>query len=351
MGARVEHHNRHDEGRCLDVSDYCRQRIVDVMPTGPFLSRGSKRGLQDSVDGPLPSLKCDELSSVVLCGSSSLHSSTDGALIGLDAETPLLRGWEKCLHLKTGRIYYLNRTTGATSTSHPRKQTSCNIRATISVGSPSSSVSDVTVETSSESICSGKTRKQCSALCDAECKPSKKQQDIGLDLNLSLYVGSCSPIAKPSPAKFYLKEPHFSPFSSSSRSKESSISTSASSSNPVVSSSDFSTSSSSRNESLAVSEASFSSQEFSIKHRSNPRSNSACLLNALLGMADCEQVLVDGDDESSAAMVTMACANCLTFVMLSRSNPKCPRCGANCLKQMDPVQPPPFKQVKLGYSF
>ncbi|KAH7294291.1 hypothetical protein KP509_28G064400 [Ceratopteris richardii] len=51
------------------------------------------------------------------------------------------------------------------------------------------------------------------------------------------------------------------------------------------------------------------------------------------------QNLDDTNEISYTSMVTVACPNCLMFVMLSRSNPKCPRCGISCVEQMASSQP------------
>ena len=64
---------------------------------------------------------------------------------------------------------------------------------------------------------------------------------------------------------------------------------------------------------------------------------------------------LDRDMIEGQAMVTVGCANCLMFVMLSRKNPKCPRCGTALLSDSHDIvgvnKPNAAKRPKLALGF
>lgn len=334
------------------VEEADNRRMLEFM-LGPIESGKRSNGKHTTLD--------------LLGGSCALQPASNESSIELEPESPLPSGWEKCLDLKTGSIYYLNRRTGVTSFSDPRKA-SQGTRADLNwLPSPATSeISvDASVEVKSNSNQFAFNVNNSNNGCEKTavlCAPKALQETECLDLSLNLHVGSSSsksiradvplggwpssstrsmdhnsptkvvPIAVPCP-------PSSSPSSSSS---------STSSPTACVSSKQEITKKEDRRPS--------DSQDFEIGQRriikkdnhlpsvnhSLLSSNDGCLLDGeSLKMAE-------GGEGPVNSMVTVACANCLMFVMLSRSNPKCPRCG---ICPVLDVPEPSAKKVKLGFYF
>lgn len=295
---------------------------------------------------------------LLLHQSSSLPlPSIDSTPIELEPHSPLPSGWEKCLDLKTGSIYYLNRSTGSNSSMDPRKAFMCHGkpgRADLNSRPASPTTSEVTMEA---------TMKSNAKQVDLNLTEKHGGDEGALDLNLSLYVGqspSKSPPHHVSVSAIACPSSHFK----------------APSSVPCASSSSSSTTSSPINSSFPFSHSSMSSKEprpspsQGINNSINKQDSHHCSWLASKespfcgGFTNADHPILDHSLQnveaprlsechehgaSNAPMVTVACANCLMFVMLSRSNPKCPRCGT-CPDQLDFLQLP-HKRAKLGFSF
>ncbi|KAI5064259.1 hypothetical protein GOP47_0020929 [Adiantum capillus-veneris] len=63
----------------------------------------------------------------LLLASEDPESSSSACCFDLDADAPLPSGWEKCLDLQTGNIYYLNRSTGLSTSCDPIKHKLANV--------------------------------------------------------------------------------------------------------------------------------------------------------------------------------------------------------------------------------
>ncbi|KAI5055075.1 hypothetical protein GOP47_0030220 [Adiantum capillus-veneris] len=372
MAAWIGPHWQEERRGLVEDEEASRRRMVELL-LGPFIA---------SKTCHLQSLNRDQPTTLNLLPAtdSSCPSWKDNmgcTHVELEPEMPLPAGWEKCLNLKTGSIYYLNRTTGAISVSDPRKQASLDVPCSRVDASTSPTTSELTVEASNElAICNSKARQH--NLLNINEKPNSNV-DKELDLNLSLHVGLCSsPKTHASPRDAGLPILHPS---NAACPAQTTIKTSASTASaPIASSSSSSSSTSSPlSASLAFSHTILSSTELSqtsflegstfFKQESSQNTRLAMRGSSTYGginhhmLSDHAQstggmlprkLAVESENLSTAAaaasMVTVACANCLMFVMLSKSNPRCPRCGSSCPEQMEFPQPP-AKRAKLGFSF
>eukprot|EP00250_Pteridium_aquilinum_P015471 c22601_g1_i2 orf=65-937(-) len=289
--------------------------------------------------------------------------------------------------MQTGSIYYLNRSSGVTSYTDPRKSgisiqshSQNRGRELNSRPLPSPTTSELTVEVSNEA-CKSKA-KQTAAFdmnkkpkCGGVAQAHRGGEEGKLDLNLSLHVGyppSKSSLTSKDVSAVSAKCPPFHPLNPINPS-QTRLSSSLLPATPSSSSSSSSSASSPVNSSFTLSQSLMSRKEPSVSQGFNetifkPENNHLRftmkrdsffsdvvsdhqhLLNdySLNAVQESPKPPENHVQDSSTSMVTVACANCLMFVMLSRSNPKCPKCGT-CPDQLDFTHPP-LKKVKLGFS-
>ncbi|MCO5606948.1 hypothetical protein L7F22_064745 [Adiantum nelumboides] len=365
MAAWIGPYWQQEERQSLtDDEEVSRHRMVELL-LGPFLA---------SKTSHVHHLVNEQLTTLDLLPTPSnsfppLRDAIGCTHIELEPEMPLPSGWEKCLNLKTGSIYYLNRSTGATSSCDPRKQSSLDKACGKNDASTSPASSELTVEASNEAFCNNRKAKQQSRLdVNEEPKSANSNGESDLDLNLTLHVGLCSsPMATASndagALTLQVSNPAASPaviIKACSNASVSSASSSSTSSPSTLSAS------------MAFSQTILSSKELSqppfpdvstllnkqernqaIRRRSHVYAGTHHSLfeHAPNVSGITPQRLAESEDLTApAAMVTAACANCLMFVMLSRSNPRCPRCGTSCPEQVEALQPS-LKRAKLGFSF
>ncbi|MCO5612193.1 hypothetical protein L7F22_066455 [Adiantum nelumboides] len=368
MAAWIGPYWQQEERQSLaDDEEVSRHRMVELL-LGPFLA---------SKTSHVHHLVNEQLTTLDLLPTPSnsfppLRDAIGCTHIELEPEMPLPSGWEKCLNLKTGSIYYLNRSTGATSSCDPRKQSFLDKACGKVDASTSPASSELTVEASNEAFCNNRKAKQQRRLdANEEPKSANNNGESDIDLNLTLHVGLCSsPKATASndsgTLTLQVANPAASPavkIKACSNASVSSASSSSSTSSP-----------SSLSASLAFSQTILSSKELSqpffpdvstllnkqernqaIRRRSHVYAGThhslfehAPSMSTIAPRSIAESEYLTST--APAAMVTAACANCLMFVMLSRSNPRCPRCGTSCPEQVESLQPP-LKRAKLGFSF
>lgn len=304
------------------------------------------------------------------------HPPTSSCSFDLDSHSPLPSGWEKCLDLQTGSIYYLNRITGLSTSCDPRK-------ATTSSGnwptSPSSS-SDLTFEANVPMPSSSKPN-------PTTIIEGPHYESTNLDLTLSLKPSSPSlrpnslnhslihdPKSDPTHNLRSLISPqgllnnqsspsfnsssHFkAPFALPTCTSSTASSTSSSSSSSTLFFQDLSVhkdmgslgSSMSSKESLnGISRAISNNLNMSARetHSSSPTSKNFSVngnAKPIISDTHCNAI-------ASSPMITVGCANCLMFVMLPRScSPKCPRCGASIDSDL-PQPPSSINKPKLAFS-
>lgn len=294
-------------------------------------------------------------------------------------------------HVQTGSIYYLNRSTGLSTSCDPRKMPTPAVNWP---ASPSSS-SDLTVEASMPVAASTKP------IATNFLEVAISKESTNLDLTLSLKPSSpclrpcsvnndlmgninhkfkslVSSQSKQFSSQAPLNKPSFSssvsslPFNSSRMSYAlpscaSSVASSISSSSPstlffqeLSALKDMGTLATSK-ESKSVSmnqslngNSRHISNNVSMNARGRPFSRETLSPSPLISKnfsvsANAKPTMTDTHPDASSPMMTVGCANCLMFVMLPTSrSPKCPRCGA--FIDFDLPQPLSFKKPKLGLS-
>ncbi|KAJ7533077.1 hypothetical protein O6H91_13G032000 [Diphasiastrum complanatum] len=158
---------------------------------------GKKRGWGDDQQKLLqlmmgPSSKEDTRITLDLLGGSS-SASQQSQFLDLNPDVPLPSGWEKCLDLKSGSIYFVNWNTGITTTVDPR-----NSQFPLSKSSPSAATSHEFLHTMQSATL--KLINPSSELkCEEDAKPWKEKLrfsdlmkkplesgDLELNLNLSM---------------------------------------------------------------------------------------------------------------------------------------------------------------------
>ncbi|KAH6558266.1 hypothetical protein KP509_1Z071500 [Ceratopteris richardii] len=314
-------------------------------------------------------------------GGEDDTSISSSALVELDSQSthPLPSGWEKCLDLQTGSIYYLNRSTGITTTSDPRLS-----RSPIPTSPPSSS-SDVTSEGAATGVSAVSQSSRVPTNTRSGSLPSfgfgaseQPACDVNHELDLSLSLKpssmtaatlSTSPMALKISTQGDQNSDGFRPKSASAAQafshERETFSMTASIPNAV--------NLSCRNEALDKMMPSCSSigAGTTTNRVSSPRNSSSIdgvsstqkvqwgdvnLLpsvsqgsSALLTAQNVDQMMnvttaaMVSNLQNPPSMITVGCANCLMFVMLPQTcNPRCPRCGA-AIRDIELPQPSTLK--------
>lgn len=265
-----------------------------------------------------------------LLGSAASPSSREfdqpSEFLELDPDQPLPPNWEKCLDLKTGEIYFVNKSTEARTSEDPRKvapheflasKRSETLREEMSLRASTSSASSG--ESPATQQLSFSTGKQLWSLqldeprSTVSLNKTAPNSDLELDLNLS--AGGASPSRHQSVCTMEMVEQALK------RTEK------AMGKRPKLSgSSSFSSLTSARSEP-------------SWSHSSPSTSSSS-------SSVDISRVSEAESQKDEDALVMGACTRCLTYVMLHKSNPKCPRCESEV--PLDSfIAPPSSKRQKL----
>ncbi|BBM96935.1 protein MpCFL1 [Marchantia polymorpha subsp. ruderalis] len=308
--------------------------------------------------------------------ASSSPAEVDDAqpdeFVELDPDLPLPSEWEKCLDLKSGKVYYVNRHTGAETYSDPRKhaplmpdvQASISAAASVSpqtrdfLGSkeseneklgeysgrspPSFSGREIEREEPLPPALFGGAREQWghgwlgSGSGSGSAAPADKRDvgvtDNGLELKLNLQgktqQNSVCTLEKVEMALMRSEKMLGKRVASANRSSPPQgdqqlqrlrINQSVAQVSPSPSTSSSSTSTSSRPSLIS----------YQLLDKENQNSNKRPAASST----------VDSEGDSAKETVMLGgCKNCLMFVMLSKSNPVCPRCGTSVA--MDFSSPP-----------
>ncbi|KAL2651489.1 hypothetical protein R1flu_019617 [Riccia fluitans] len=295
--------------------------------------------------------------------------SRNDEFLELDPDLPLPSGWEKCLDLKSGKVYYVNRHSGLESRSDPRKQQASSSsvipEATITSESPrtrdffgskeseSEKLGELTSTTrslpsfsdrgidkeredggESTSFFSNGKRDRWGAghdgwLCSSSSLADRLQNEVGgaengLDLKLNLQgktqQSSVCTLEKVEMALMRSEKMLGKRVASTSQSPptqadqllRSNHTAAHVSSSPSTSSSSTSTSS----------RPPLGGHQLLEKENQNSNKRSAT--------AVASPVVLANEGESAKEMVMVGCCkNCAMFVMLSKSSPSCPRCGTS----------------------
>ncbi|KAG0569646.1 hypothetical protein KC19_6G104600 [Ceratodon purpureus] len=301
----------------------------------------------------------------------------------LHPEEPLPSGWEKCLDLQTGKLYYVNQATGVSSFDDPRKRLTCQgeielqtqstplaheflgskksetlIQETLKASSSSSSGSPYPNSRDLHSFSTGKQLWNLQLdehhVAGSGSSPRVVDEDSNLELDLNLAAGRASssiPSRRPheqtvctmqmienalkrseSYPRLALKREtpklrHKYSISSSFSSLTNSTRSEPSGASPSTSSSSSATSTSSLPGAAR-------------RAPSNPSSTGAC--------TEADSIKVERIVEPAAgALVMGACTRCLMYVMLNKADPRCPRCESNVPVDFS-TAPPPCKKQRGG---
>ncbi|KAJ7533080.1 hypothetical protein O6H91_13G032500 [Diphasiastrum complanatum] len=292
---------------------------------------GKKRGWGDDQQKLLqlmmgPSSKEDTRITLDLLGGSS-SASQQSQFLDLNPDVPLPSGWEKCLDLKSGSIYFVNWNTGITTTVDPR-----NSQFPLSKSSPSAATSHEFLHTMQSATL--KLINPSSELkCEEDAKPWKEKLrfsdlmkkplesgDLELNLNLSMTNESDMSVCTVEKVQRALARSvmrrTLHPPSSSSRSVPASASEARSwISQPATS--------------PATSTSSSSSSGLSAKRLKSEKAENkkATDRTQSLGAAIADK----GKETKKGSVILTGCKRCLTYVMLSASDPVCPRCGTTVI--------------------
>ncbi|KAL3700189.1 hypothetical protein R1sor_018211 [Riccia sorocarpa] len=334
----------------------------------------------------------DKKSSLSVAEADSDHRA-DAEFVELDPDLPLPSGWEKCLDLKSGKVYYVNRHTGAESRSDPRKlqQVSSTMPEVLQVASASPRTRDFLGSREAETEKLGETssasarsllpsfsgrgidkEKELSESTTTLFSNGKRDKwgghgwlssgssltdrllievggaDSGLDLKLNLQgktqQSSVCTLEKVEMALMRSEKMLGKRVASTSRSSPAQPDQllrgnhSAAHLSPSPSTSSSSTSTSSRPPIGG----------YQLLDKENQNSNKRHAAGAAAA-ATTSPVLVANEGESAAQEMVMVggCKNCAMFVMLSKSNPSCPRCGTSAALDFSSPPLPSSKRTKF----
>uniref|UniRef100_A0A7I4F6D6 WW domain-containing protein n=1 Tax=Physcomitrium patens TaxID=3218 RepID=A0A7I4F6D6_PHYPA len=299
------------------------------------------------------------------------HSSAE--FLELDPDQPLPSGWEKCLDLKTGELYFLNKSTGVRTSEDPRKvQQTVIVMMTpaaadvVPAASPlaheflgskrSETLREESLRTSTSSTSSGgaspresrpvgqqllsfSTGKQLWNLQlddrsilslnktgSPGAQPlalpnSSDEEESNLELNLNLAAGGNSPRSQQRTQQQSVCTMEMVEMALKRTEKAMGkrvMRTTTGFGSKHSGSSSFSSLTSSRSESWSHSSPSTSSSS-STSSRSGHQSASHHDDSQVLRVCEVES-------QKSETLVMGGCTRCLMYVMLNKSDPKCPRC-------------------------
>ncbi|MCO5601184.1 hypothetical protein L7F22_055303 [Adiantum nelumboides] len=315
--------------------------------------------------------------------SNDYMCSSSSPALELDSQSsePLPAGWEKCLDLQTGSIYYLNRNTGLSSSCDPRTKPLSSSPAPAALHhcrrhlnswlvptSPPSSSSDLTFESvPPTSSCTYPPPVPAAAVLataapqEVASSPPSPPPHSELDLDLSLSLRPCASQKRPGPAprrpslKHSLMSTPFSRDADSPSLKH----------NLAVQAS-YGKASKNHKYSRGVLSFLQPQQGLSSAIFPSPTVSDQELRGGVAASVGMPFTQANASSpELSMSMITVGCVNCLMFVMLpqlssstgSAGHPKCPRCGASIditscsstdvYSEQSP-QPQPSKKAKLA---
>ncbi|KAI5068892.1 hypothetical protein GOP47_0017237 [Adiantum capillus-veneris] len=317
-------------------------------------------------------------------------SSSSSPALELDSQgnEPLPSGWEKCLDLQTGSMYYLNRSTGFTTFGDPRMKLPSAATSTL-IASPAAqhqqprhrhlmnSWAPTSPSSSSDLTFEGVPPRPASSNCSHNPQPptcstappapqaevatsSGSPSELELDLSLSLRPSTASKKRPRLPSQLDITTPvpslqavsRENPCRSVNKSWQGDFSLIEqgviASTLPGPATAPAYTS----QETMAALGGSVGKHSTLVPMRAQQRK-----LEDLLNLSMVADYSNNSDNQSSnnnMMMMTAGCANCLMFVMLPHSgSPKCPRCGAfidtttsTCYSPFYSHQSPPSKKPK-----
>lgn len=305
-------------------------------------------------------------------GATELDCNSSPEFLELDPDHPLPSGWEKCLDLKTGELYFVNKNTGVRTSEDPRKQlqptTSCPLAHEFLGSKKSETLREESLRTSTSSGSSGDSkpaqllsfstgkqlwnlqlddRSTVSLNKTGSPRPpfpiSSDEDESNLELNLNLSAGGGSPSHHQSQSVCTMEmvEKALKRTEKAMGKREMLV--------PKLSGSSSSLTSSRSEPSWSHSSPSTSSSS-STSSRSAARGTSSAHLDdfqALKSSAPgvCEAESRKDDATMGDALVMGACTRCLTYVMLHKSDPKCPRCEGEV--PLDFISPPSSKRQRV----
>ncbi|BBM96941.1 protein MpCFL2 [Marchantia polymorpha subsp. ruderalis] len=299
---------------------------------------------------------------------SMLPSSLRKIFLELDPNPPLPAGWEKCLDLQSGNIYFKDRITGTSTYKDPRKKLSSPLRNSFGAGLSGlsdpglgakkhsrnkSSTLEEKLSNWNDHLASGEATKLELSL-KFDCGSTLTKDGEGLlngtvfsskteDISAAVEESSVCTVEK---VKDALKRSHFRSLSrnNSGCTNSSLTSLQALSLNlPSPPSPSFkacrpawSCASSSSSHSSSHSIMSFQGEESDDLKEEASSCGKAC---------DTTNASVFADDESGV-MVTLGCQRCLMYIMLPKANPCCPKCGSGDLLEILPTSLPKRQKVE-----
>ncbi|MCO5557967.1 hypothetical protein L7F22_011541 [Adiantum nelumboides] len=347
-----------------------------LLPQELLAKRSAAPRLQTLKGAPGSSL-FDIQSNDDMCSSSSPALELDS-----QSSEPLPAGWEKCLDLQTGSIYYLNRNTGLSTSCDPRTKPLSSSPAPIALHhcrrhvnsiSPLSSSSDLTFEGIPPTSSCTQTSYPPPALAPAVLATAAPQEvasspppplpppysELDLDLSLSL-ARPCGSQNRAGPASRRPSLRHS--LTSTPFSRDADMYSPSLKHNLAVQASNGKASKNNKYSQGVLSflqpQQGLSSAIFPSPAVSDQELRSG--VAASLGMPSTQANT--SNQKLSMSTITVGCVNCLMFVMLHSStggagHPKCPRCGAsiditNCsstdVNSEQLPQPQPSKKAKLA---
>ncbi|XP_024393798.1 uncharacterized protein [Physcomitrium patens] len=354
------------------------QKLMQLM-MGQLPSEGAKQAAEPSVTLDLLG-KADPPSSGEVKLESSCLAPTSPEFLELDpSEEPLPSVWEKCLDLKTGKLYYVNKCSGVSSYDDPRMRSSTELPlAHEFLGSKQSETLRQECFKASSSSSSGSPRNSSRHQRGSQLLPfsaRKQQWNLQLDDRRVTLSNRNSPELADEPESHLELDLNLAAGGASSASRryqqqtvctmemiQNALQRTESITNLVKReflstqqhkrSSSFSSLNSSRSEALGASPSTSSSSSTSSRtaHRAGPVDESRQSFKlSTTGVCEAESVKAENIVAVSSALVMGACTRCLMYVMLSRDDPRCPRCEAEV--PVDFGNAPVSKRQRVGPHF
>lgn len=275
----------------------------------------------------------------------------------LDPDQPLPSGWEKCLDLKTGEVYFVSKSAGVRTSEDPRKQQpEAAPLAHEFLGSKMSetlreeSLRVSTSSGSSQQLLSFSTGTQLWNLQlddrstvslnktggggSPRAFPSSSDEESNLELNLNLSAGGTSP----SPSHQHQSVCTMEMVEQALKRTEKAMGKRE----MLPGSSSFSSLTSEPNSWSRSSPSTSSSSSTSSRSAAHLDDSPQALRSSAPGGCEAESRKAGG---ASDALVMGACTRCLMYVMLHKSDPKCPRCGSEV--PLDFTSPPSSKRQRV----
>jgi len=298
-------------------------------------------------------------------------NSSPPEFLELDPDQPLPSGWEKCLDLKTGELYFVNKSSGVRTSEDPRKQlqqqrppiVSSEHEFLASKRSETESLQRASTSSASSggspppqpqqqrlSFSTGKQLwslqlddRSIVSLNKTAPPPSSfpnSEEDSDLELNLNLSTNTGSPSRHQSVCTMEMVEKALKRTEKAMGKREML--------GPKGSgSSSFSSLTSSRSEPSWSQSSPSTSSSSSTSSRSAAHNVSAAadLQSSTPGVCEAESRKAEAATPADA-LVMGACTRCLTYVMLHKSDPKCPRCESE-VPLNSFISPPSSKRQRV----